>query len=207
MRLDYQSRKYAFLNRGIEVERHFRRVHEFLQPRPADRILDVGCGRGFLTRRVRELAPVTIGIDVNREAISNAVVGGLRVMDATQLAFPDASFDKVYSFHVIEHIQNIGRAFAEIDRVLKPGGRVLLVYPAEPIRGLYVVPTAIRVFRNPLRARDLHVHKLSPRRLDRYLAGTSLRTERSALHFLITPQFITLLRKDMAGVRRLAEAV
>ena len=37
MRLDYQSRKYAFLNRGIEVERHFRRVHEFLQPRPADR--------------------------------------------------------------------------------------------------------------------------------------------------------------------------
>ena len=95
---------------------------------------------------------------------------------------------------------------AEIDRVLAPGGRALLVYPAEPIRGLYVVPTALRVFGNPLRARDLHVHKLSPRRLDQYLAGTSLRAESSVLHFLITPQFITLLRKDTA-VRRVAEAV
>src|SRR2546430_6098253 len=104
MRLDYQSRKYAFLNSGIEVERHFRRVHEFLQPRPADRILDVGCGRGFLTRRVRELVPITIGIDVNRDAISNAVVGGLRVIDATPLAFPDARFSKVYSFHAIRDL-------------------------------------------------------------------------------------------------------
>src|SRR2546423_505057 len=207
MRMDYQWRKYAFLNRGIEVERHFGRVQRFLQPCAADRILEVGCGRGFLTRRVRHLAPTTIGIDLNREAISNAVVGGLRVMDATQLAFPDASFHKIYSFHVIEHIPNIRLALAEIDRVLAPGGRALLVYPAEPIRGLYVVPTAIRVFGNPLRARDLHVHKLSPRRLDRYLKGTSLRAERSALHFLITPQFITVLRKDVATVRRLAEAV
>ena len=206
MRMDYQWRKYAFLNRGIEVERHFGRVQRFLQPCAADRILEVGCGRGFLTRRVRYLAPTTIGIDLNREAISNAVVGGLRVMDATQLAFPDASFDKIYSFHVIEHIPNIRLALAEIDRVLAPGGRALLVYPAEPIRGLYVVPTALRVFGNPLRARDLHVHKLSPRRLDQYLAGTSLRAESSVLHFLITPQFITLLRKDTA-VRRVAEAV
>ena len=59
------------------------------------------------------------------------------------LPFADESFDKIYSFHVIEHIQNLGRVFAEIDRVLPPGGRVLLVYPAEPIRGLYVVPSAI----------------------------------------------------------------
>ena len=81
MRMDYQWRKYAFLNRGIEVERHFGRVQRFLQPCAADRILEVGCGRGFLTRRVRQLAPTTIGIDLNREAISNAVVGGVRVMD------------------------------------------------------------------------------------------------------------------------------
>ena len=207
MWMSYQSRKYAFLNSGIETERHVRRVREFLQPRPADRILDIGCGRGFLTKRVRQLAPVTIGIDVNRQAVSNAVASGLRVMDAQELAFADESFDKIYSFHVIEHIQNLGRVFAEIDRVLTPGGRVLLVYPAEPIRGLYVVPSAIRAFGNPLRARDLHVHKLSPRRLDPFLAGTSLRTERSVLHFLITPQFITVLRKQVAAVRQLAEAV
>ena len=116
-----------------------------------------------MTREVRRFAPGTIGVDVNPEAIAHAVTGGLRVMDARRLDFPPGAFDKVYSFHMIEHILNLGDAFAEIDRVLRPGGRAMLVYPAEPIRGLDVVPTAIRLFGNPLRARDLHVHKLSPR--------------------------------------------
>lgn len=196
MRMDYSSRKYALLNSPVEVERHVRRVHRYLAPRPTDRVLEIGCGRGFLTRRVRRVAPATTGVDINPEAVANAVTGGLRRMDARHLAFGEASFDKIYSFHMIEHIPDLGRVFAEMDRVLEPGGRVLLVYPAEPIRGLYVIPTAIRLFGNPLRARDLHVHKLSPRALRRWLAGTSLQIERSALHFFLTPQFVTVLRKD-----------
>ncbi len=124
-------------------------------------------------------------------------------MDARALAFPNGVFDKIYSFHAIEHIPDLGRAFAEMDRVLKPGGRVLLVYPAEPIRGLYVVPTALLIFCNPLRARDLHVHKLSPRTLRPFLAGTSLRVVRSKLQLLLTPQFITVLHKPhRVGVRQ-----
>jgi ubiquinone/menaquinone biosynthesis C-methylase UbiE len=207
MRMNYQSRKYALLNTPIEVDRHFRRVREFLGPRAGDRLLEIGCGRGFLTRRVRRLAPGTVGVDVNAEAVSHAVSRGLRVMDATRLTFADGTFDKIYSFHVIEHIVNLADVFAEVDRVLKPGGRVLLVYPAEPIRGLYVVPTALRLFGNPLRARDLHVHKLSPRTLGSYLSGTSLRIERSAFHLLLTPQFVTVLRKDPAPVRQIAASI
>ena len=207
MQMNYGSRRYALLNRPIEVERHLRRVHRFLQPRRGDRILEIGCGRGFMTREVRRFAPATIGVDVNPEAIAHAVTHGLRVMDARGLDFPSGAFDKVYSFHMIEHILNLGDAFAEIDRVLRPGGRAMLVYPAEPIRGLYVVPTAIRLFGNPLRARDLHVHKLSPRKLAPYLMGTSLRVSHSALHLLLTPQFVTVLYKDMIDVQRIAEAV
>ena len=206
MRITYQSRRYALLNTPIEVNRHLRRVRDFLQPDESDRVLEIGCGRGFLTREVRQLAPHTIGVDVNPQAVANAVAPGLRVMDAQQLAFPDQSFDKIYSFHVVEHILNLGAALAEMDRVLAPGGKVLLVYPAEPIRGIYVVPTAIRIFGNPLRARDLHVHRLSPRVLRRFLAGTGLQIVDSVLHLLLTPQFVTVLAKP-ARADSLAEAV
>ena len=205
MRMTYQSSRYALLNTPIEVNRHLRRVCEFLRPDTGDRVLEVGCGRGFLTREVRQLVPGTIGVDVNPQAVANAVTPGLRVMDAERLAFPDQSFDKIYSFHVVEHIHNLGAALAEMDRVLQPGGRILLVYPAEPIRGLYVIPTAIRLFGNPLRARDLHVHRLSPRVLQRFLVGTKLSIIDSALHLLLTPQFVTLLAKP--GVAITAEAV
>ena len=215
MRMVYRSRRYALLNKPIEVDRHVRRVERFLRPRSADRVLEVGCGRGFLTARIQQICPGTTGVDLNPHAIANAVTHDLRNMDARALGFPDAFFDKIYSFHAIEHIPDLGRAFAEMDRVLKPGGRVLLVYPAEPIRGLYVVPTALALFGNPFRARDLHVHKLSPRTLRPFLAGTSLGVIRSQLQFLLTPQFITVLRKaprvpverNHRRVREIAEAV
>jgi SAM-dependent methyltransferase len=195
VRMDYQSRRYALLNSDIEVDRHLRRINKFLAPRTNDRILEIGCGRGFLTREVQRLAPATIGTDLNAEAVRNGVTGGLRVMDARALDFHDATFDKIYSFHAIEHIPDLAGAFAEMDRVLKPGGRVLLVYPAEPIRGLYVVPTAMILFGNPLRARDIHIHKLSPAALRPFLAGTSLWPVTNKLQLLLTPQFVTVLKK------------
>ena len=207
MLITYQSRQYALLNTPIEVDRHFRRVRHFLAPRPSDRVLEIGCGRGFLTRAVRQIAPATVGVDVNPEAVANAVTPGMRVMDAQHLAFADAHFDKIYSFHVIEHILNLEAALIEMDRVLKPGGRILLVYPAEPIRGLYVIPTAIRIYGNPLRARDLHVHRLSPRVLRRLLRATSLRITGGALHLLLTPQFVTVLEKPSSAAPPIAAAV
>lgn len=197
--MSYQSRKYALMNFSFEADRHLRRVREFLQPRFNDRVLDIGCGRGWVTQRVQRLAPATTGIDVNVEAVANGVTEGLRVMDARKLAFGDATFDKVYSFHAIEHIPDLAGVLAEMDRVLKPGGTLLLGYPAEPIRGLFVVTTALYLFGNPLRARDIHIHRLTPRRLAPYLVGTSLRIVRSSLEMLLMPQFVTVLRKDDAA--------
>jgi ubiquinone/menaquinone biosynthesis C-methylase UbiE len=194
--MDYQSRHYALLNSPIEVDRHLRRVRRFLRPRTSDRVLEIGCGRGFLTERVRRIAAATTGIDLNAEAVANGVVDGLLMMDAEHLDFPDETFDKIYSFHAIEHIPRLDRAFAEMSRVLKPGGRILLVYPAEPIRGLYVVPTAIVLFGNPLRALDIHIHRLTPLSLRKHFAATQLRSVKNALHLLLTPQFVTVLEKQ-----------
>jgi SAM-dependent methyltransferase len=199
--ISYQSEKYALLNsRAIEHQRHLRRVQRFLDPQPHDRLLEVGCSRGYLTRLVQQLAAETRGVDLNAEAIARGVTHGLAVMDAQRLAFDDESFDKVFSFHCIEHIPDLGAALREMDRVLRPGGSLLLVYPAEPIRGLYVIPTAWVLFRNLLRARELHVHRLSPRRLRPFLAGTSLAPVESRFDFFVLPQFITLLRKGGTSV-------
>jgi ubiquinone/menaquinone biosynthesis C-methylase UbiE len=200
--IDYQSEKYALINSpAIEHRRNLRRVHRFLAPQPHERLLEVGCSRGYLTRLVQQTAPHTIGVDLNSAAIARGVTTGLSVMDAQRLRFDDETFDKVFSFHCIEHVPDLETALREMDRVLKPGGSLLLVYPAEPIRGLYVIPTAWRLFGNPSRARDLHLHRLSPRRLLPLLDATSLRVVESRFEVLVTPQFVSLLRKSWSPAR------
>lgn len=189
----YDSENYAMLNRPIETTRHMRRIERYLRPRPDERLLEVGCGRGWLTQRVQELCPATWGIDVNPRSIAHGVARNLSVMDAVDLHFEDAQFDKVYSFHAIEHIPDIATVLREIRRVVVPGGRILLVYPAEPIRGLYAMPGAWLGFGNPLLARKLHVHRFTPARIRKLAAQCGLEHVESGFDFLITPQFMTLL--------------
>ena len=97
--------------------------------------------------------------------------------------------------HVIEHIADAHAALREMRRVLAPGGRILLVYPAEPIRGLYAMPGAWLGFGNPLLARKLHVHNFTPRKIARVAADCGLVHVESGFNFLITPQFMTVLEK------------
>lgn len=56
-------------------------------------------------------------------------IDNFRACDLTAAPFPDASFDVVLCSHVLEHIPDDARAFAEIFRILRPGGRALLLVP------------------------------------------------------------------------------
>jgi ubiquinone/menaquinone biosynthesis C-methylase UbiE len=192
----YDSENYAMLNRPIETGRHFRRITRHLAPRSEQRLLEVGCGRGWLTERVQRHCPATFGVDVNPRSIAHAVAPNLSVMDAVDLHYDDQQFDHVFSFHAIEHIADAGAALREMRRVLVPGGRALLVYPAEPIRGLYAMPGAWIGFGNPLLARQLHLHKFTPRRMRRLAAACGLTHVASTLDLFVTPQFITVLEKS-----------
>lgn len=99
--------------------------------KPIGTILVVGCGDG------REAATLaghfgarTSGIDIaDRFDAEARNVVDLQVMDATDLTFPDASFDLVYSFHALEHIPDDRGALREMNRVLKPHGRVCIGTP------------------------------------------------------------------------------
>lgn len=191
----YDSDDYAMLNTPIETNRHAGRIMRYLQPRPSDRMLEVGCGRGWLTHRMQQHCPGTWGIDVNPRSLEHAVAANIATMDAVDLLYDDEQFNHVYSFHAIEHIVDAEAALREMQRVLVPGGRILLVYPAEPIRGLYAMPGAWLGFGNPLLARKLHVHKFTPARIRRLAVPLGLRHVVSTLDLLITPQFVTVLEK------------
>jgi ubiquinone/menaquinone biosynthesis C-methylase UbiE len=110
-------------------------------------VLDVGCGTGTLAvaakRRVGQTGTV-VGIDASREMIERAQRKGTKadvdvrfesgVVEA--LPFPDASFDVVFSTLMLHHLPRPTReqCAREIQRVLKPGGRLVAVDFATPAR-------------------------------------------------------------------------
>jgi SAM-dependent methyltransferase len=189
----YDSRRYAILNRWNP--RNFEIIRDWVKPGPGDRVLDVGSGRGHVVNALREFGVEALGIDLNPNAADLALVPHVQTMSATSLEFEDGSFDAVVSFHAIEHIPDIDAALSEMTRVLRPGGRLLLVYPAEPIRGIFAVPTAVILHGSPWKAREVHVHKLNPKILAAKLGTHGLDVERSKFRAWPSPEYATLARK------------
>ena len=116
-----------------------RRVVELAQIKPGDRVLDVGCGTGNLTQAAaRNAGPEggAQGIDASPEMIDLAQAKARRSGSQAafslglmeKLDFPDASFDVVISRLAMHHLpDNLKpQALAEVFRVLKPGGRLLI---------------------------------------------------------------------------------
>jgi ubiquinone/menaquinone biosynthesis C-methylase UbiE len=110
------------------------RVREWAGPDPVD-ALDVGCGTGFFALLLAGLGHRPVGVDLAdamlARAREKAAVAGLdvdfRSADAEHLPFADGSFDLVIERHVIWTLPDPPRALAEWARVLRPGGRLVLV--------------------------------------------------------------------------------
>ena len=97
---------------------------DLLDPRPGEHILDVGCGDGTLTLKIREAGASVVGIDNSESMIAAARAKGLdaRLMDAAELKFTEA-FDAVFSNATLHWILAKNRAARAIWFALKPGGR------------------------------------------------------------------------------------
>jgi SAM-dependent methyltransferase len=101
--------------------------------RTAGRALDLGCGLGGFLPSLAGLGYEVYGADMDLTSLVHCRDRGFdRVIlsDSYSLPFPDDSFDLVAMFDAIEHVEHDDRAMAEVARVLKPGGKVIISVPA-----------------------------------------------------------------------------
>ncbi len=97
---------------------------DLLDPRPGERILDLGCGDGALTRQIAAGGAQVVGVDASEELVRAAVAAGVdaRVMDAQRLGF-QSEFDAVFSNAALHWMPDADAVLGGVARALRPGGR------------------------------------------------------------------------------------
>jgi SAM-dependent methyltransferase len=119
---------YMFLDpvRHLEIGPPFARVGI----RPGDRVLDLGCGRGYWAGKAAEAGAEVVAYDLKPERIDRAAIRYPQVTfvqgSADDTGLEDESFDVVLLLSVLEHTAEPERVIAEISRVIRPGGRLAL---------------------------------------------------------------------------------
>ncbi len=137
-----------------------RRAIDELEVSATDAVLDIGCGPGAALSELaaRALKGRVAGIDPsplmvrlaerrNRALIDEGRTTVARA-DVSALPFPDGTFDKALCVHVIYFWDDLGPCFREIARVLKPGGRIALLFrSSDDPRSVRSFPTSVYRFR------------------------------------------------------------
>ncbi len=116
----------------LDLDIYVEGMFSHLGLKPGMRVLDLGCGRGFLSVALGHRGAIVEGIDISPKSIEfcqrrseqSGVAERVRfsVMDCEQLDFGDSSFDAVCGCFVLHHL-DLEKAAREIGRVLKPHGR------------------------------------------------------------------------------------
>jgi len=119
-------------------------LDRFRPPGPVHRVLDIGCGTGELARLVTRHYPGArvVGADFTRAMLENAAHRSVdrdersrldfAQATALRLPFPDATFDLATNAFVARNLSDLGAAFREVRRVLRPGGVFLTLEITEP---------------------------------------------------------------------------
>ncbi|MBI4716145.1 MAG: class I SAM-dependent methyltransferase [Nitrospirae bacterium] len=134
MRVKYHSRNpvVRWMVRGF-----LQSFDSFFSPLPVKRVLEVGCGEGYLSRRMQSLHPgiFVCGLDDSEAILDRAQKGGDEVPflrgSVYQLPCRDREFDLIVACEVLEHLTDPEKALEEIRRGTR--GYVLLSVPQEPV--------------------------------------------------------------------------
>jgi SAM-dependent methyltransferase len=140
---------------GLPIDNwhHFLRLRDLRQiisverPGRSTRVLELGAGDGVQTAGLRELFEEVVPTD----PAPFGDVDGMIVADAVNLPFEDDSFDLIFSSNVLEHVENIDDAFAEMKRVLTPGGIMIHSMPTGTWKIIQLIgrplASGIKIFR------------------------------------------------------------
>ena len=126
------GRRFAYVVEWLLSIIYRYRVWEMERRQPPGKALDIGCGRGLMLHRLRSHSWQVQGTELSEGAAAyarDALRIPITVGKLHDAHFPDAEFDLIIMWHVIEHLHNPREVLAEVRRILKPGGRLLLAAP------------------------------------------------------------------------------
>jgi 2-polyprenyl-3-methyl-5-hydroxy-6-metoxy-1,4-benzoquinol methylase len=131
---DAAERRFPWLIEVLQKALYARRVRvvESVGGAGPGRVLDIGCGRGLLLAAFRQRGWQTQGTELSEPAARYArQVAGVTVEigRVEEIGFPANQFDAVTMWHVLEHVHDPRVVLAEANRILKPGGVLLVGVP------------------------------------------------------------------------------
>lgn len=125
----------------------------FMEGVAAQKVFDCGCGEGAFLPSLSASFPSVVAMDFDPRA-AHKLIGVLKLRnislltgDMTRLPFPDQTFDAIFTADVLEHLPDLGPCVAELERVLKPEGSLLISAPTENL--LYEVGRKVFGFQKP----------------------------------------------------------
>jgi ubiquinone/menaquinone biosynthesis C-methylase UbiE len=130
------SRRLESIYLTPDVAAQRAQVMQLLQPQRGERALDIGCGPGLTTQALAEAVGEArvLGVDIAAPMLSIArgrcaamPQVAFELCDVNALPCEDASFDIALASQVYEYVESVDAALAELARVLRPGGRAVLV--------------------------------------------------------------------------------
>ena len=137
-------------------------MRQKLADTPSARVLDIGCGAGFLTNALATEGHQVTGIDASPTSLtvagSHDHTGTVRYVtgDALSLPFEDGAFDVVCAMDFLEHVDDPARVVAEAARVLAPGGLFFFHTFNRNLLSWLIVIKAVEIFVRNV-PRDMHV--------------------------------------------------
>jgi ubiquinone/menaquinone biosynthesis C-methylase UbiE len=156
----YYDDRFAIVHDARTAKQALRDVESLLgrSLRPGERVLDAGCGTGYLAAGLRRARPdvVVAGADLSEGMLTNARAAGAWPLvqgDAGRLPFATGSLDLVVARGVLHHLPDVVAALGEWRRVLRPDGAVVLVSEPTPTverHGAVVVRALLAALRRPL---------------------------------------------------------
>lgn len=141
-------------------------IAEVIQKRLGpSKVLDIGCGAGFLTNFLAEEGHEVHGIDLSAPSLQIAKQNDLtqkvqyQVASAYSLPYPDASFDAVTAMDLLEHVEEPQKVIAEAARLLRPGALFFFhTFNRNPLSYLIIIKGVEWCVRNT--PKNMHVYPL-----------------------------------------------